>query len=141
MAAPSLPGLQPSVKLLSPVQGNPRGLAFDGTYMYITNFGQPDSIYKFRRDNPQVVDTIKHNLGEVGSLAWDWSNGTIWAGDYNADDNQTVYNLNPNLDWKVEAHFSLPYVNTYYGGIDGLTYNTPQKLDRGLRWMLACRNL
>ena len=25
--------------------------------------------------------------------------------------------------------------------IDGADYNTPQKLDKGLRWMITCRNL
>ncbi len=120
VTAPST--LQPAASFLSPVQGNPRGLAYDGTYLYITNFSDGDEhkIYKVDPANGLVVAVINVGPPFIGSLAYDCSDGTFWAGDYNCSSCTTwVYHFN--AAWQFISSFPAPEVNTALGGVDGLT--------------------
>jgi hypothetical protein len=108
---------------VSPVQGNPRGIADDGAFLYLTNWNPPithrNRVYKIDRSTGQLVATINHGLGYLAGLAYDCSDGTFWAGDYNQPGGQTIYHLDSS--WQLLEQFDTPEVDNSNGGIDGLT--------------------
>jgi len=98
--------------------GNGRAIAYDGTDLYYTYYG---STYIYKVDTSGTAISSWDAGVQIGALAWDSSQGKLWAGAY--DGTGDVYLVDYGVGKTWEFAFD-PEVGPHFDGyIDGLDYD------------------
>jgi sugar lactone lactonase YvrE len=98
--------------------GNGRAVAYDGTDLYYTYFGN-NSIFRVATDGT-AIDSYDTGV-QIGALSWDASRGKLWAGAY--DTTGKVYLVDYGVGKTEEFTFNITS-DHFSGYIDGLAYDT-----------------
>lgn len=98
--------------------GNGRAIACDGTDLYYTYYGSP---YIYKVDTSGTAISSWDAGFDIGALAWDSSQGKLWAGAYDGTGFVYLVDYGVGKTWKFAFDPEVgPHIDGY---IDGLDYD------------------